>query len=772
MHTSAEVRRGRYLDSIVLMQLQVGLCALEGVIDAGAAMATPHNLAVLADADLLALSAEEIGALGADDLIIAVRAEDEEAAEQALAEVDQLLDGQRQRSSDSRAAYLPKTLAAALDMRPDFRWVSISTPGRFAARVAREALEANRNVFLYSDNVSVEAEVELKQAARERGLLMLGPDCGTSILGGIGLGFANRCELGAIGLVGASGTGLQAVSCRLETLGVGISHALGTGGRDLSTAVGGLAMVSCIGALGRDESTEVIALISKPPAPSVLPGVVDALRSTGKPAVLYFQGLSRTVSEDGNLHYASSLEEAAVLAAALLADPAKIALPPRMESAEDAPPEGAEPSGGSGRQRAFLRAFFSGGTLALEAHQYLRLDLPSLTTNLDEPLELTGITSPGDSHLIVDVGSDELTEGRLHPMIDPDLRVRMIERALEDSATGLVLFDLVLGDGAAMRPAQALASVCNRARDLEIPMVCLLIATVGDPQDAEVQIAQLRSWGVGVHVSTETCFTEIAATLRRQPIGSLRRSSPRRSACGGAGNHQRGPRDLRRVAREPGSRGVARRVAPSGWGRRATDQDPGCDEGFSFTVTVTIRVDLTVTATVTAKATVGAGFFGEHTMSVDIERANQRAVENMIETHPQLERVALAREVIPILGDGSRSLLHAGPPIEWSRMAGPLRGAIVRCSAFRGMGRRRGRGARARGVGRHHLRLLPPPRSGGTDGGGHFAVDGALRRRGQEHRTATRGLLEPERGLRQSPSLRRLQLRGARASSVDERDAG
>ncbi len=511
MHTLAEVRRGHYLDSIVLMQLQVSLGALEGVVDAGAAMATEHNLAVLADGNLLAISPEEQGDLGPDDLVLTVRAVDREAAERALAEVDRLLEEARG-GQGTGGGYRPKTLATALEQRPDAQWVSISTPGRFAERVAREALEADRHVFLYSDNVSIEHERKLKLLARERGLLMLGPDCGTTILGGVGLGFSNRCERGAIGLVGASGTGIQAISSRLETFGLGISHALGTGGRDLNAEVGGEAMIACIGALGRDEATEVIALISKPPAAGVLPSVVDALRSTGKPAVIYFQGLSRTVSEDGNLHYASSLEEAAVLAAALLADPAKIALPPQMD-------ETAAPSDdGKEQPRNALRGFFSGGTLALEALHYLRLDLPSLVTNLDEPVSLEQIRTPGASHLIVDVGADELTEGRLHPMIDPDLRVRMMERALDDAHTGLLLFDLVLGDGAAMDPAASVAEVCARAREMAVPTVCLLVATVGDPQDAEQQIARLREVGVSVFVSTESCFGEVSTTLRRRSI--------------------------------------------------------------------------------------------------------------------------------------------------------------------------------------------------------------------------------------------------------------
>ncbi|HEX6863379.1 MAG TPA: hypothetical protein VF414_11215, partial [Thermoanaerobaculia bacterium] len=258
------VRAGAYYDSIVLMQLQRALAALPGVLDAGVVMATPANRDLLAASGLL--PGEEVAA-GPDDLLIAVQAESAAAAGEALARVDALLAVRRAGASGQE--FRPRSLASAFKQLPEARWVLVSVPGRHAAAVAGEALDAGRNVFLYSDNVSLADELALKQKARSRGLLVMGPDCGTAIVGGTGLGFSNRTQRGRIGLIGASGTGLQAVVSHLHARGAGISQAIGVGGRDLSAEVGGITAAQALDLLARDPETEVIVLISKPPAPEV-----------------------------------------------------------------------------------------------------------------------------------------------------------------------------------------------------------------------------------------------------------------------------------------------------------------------------------------------------------------------------------------------------------------------------------------------------------------------------------------------------------------------
>ncbi len=305
-----EVRPGAYCDSIVLLKLQKSLAALAGVLDASAVMATDTNLALLA---ANGLAPEELDDPAPDDLLVVVRAESEAAAQDALAQVDGLLAARS--GGDAEEDYRPKSLASALRTLPEARWALVSVPGRFAARVAREALERDRHVFLFSDNVSLAEEVALKRQAADHGLLLLGPDCGTAIVAGVGLGFANRVRRGGVGLVAASGTGLQAVASRLHALGAGVSHALGTGGRDLSEEVGGIAARQSLDLLARDPETRVIVLVAKPPSPSVIPLLLAAARATGKPVVVCLLGYSPPARRLGNLFFSLNLTEAAELAA-------------------------------------------------------------------------------------------------------------------------------------------------------------------------------------------------------------------------------------------------------------------------------------------------------------------------------------------------------------------------------------------------------------------------------------------------------------------------
>ncbi len=329
------VRAGSYYDSVVLMQLQRALAALPGVLDAGVVMATPANLEVLAASGLA--PGEGVSA-GPHDLLIAIKAESDAAAGEALARVDALLQVRRGAGGDGGQDFRPRGLASALKSLPEARWVLISVPGRHAAAVAEEALAHGRNVFLYSDNVPLEREVTLKRTARERGLLVLGPDCGTAVIGGVGLAFANRVRRGPIGLIGASGTGLQAVMSQVHALGSGISQAIGTGGRDLSAEVGGITALQALDLLRRDPETRVIVLISKPPAPEVAARLLGLARSAGKPVVVYFQGAPLPGRRIGSLLFAASLSEAAEIA--LEADKGRQGLqrPQRQQSFSDPSP--------------------------------------------------------------------------------------------------------------------------------------------------------------------------------------------------------------------------------------------------------------------------------------------------------------------------------------------------------------------------------------------------------------------------------------------------
>ncbi|HSS77654.1 MAG TPA: acyl-CoA synthetase FdrA, partial [Thermoanaerobaculia bacterium] len=346
-----------------------------------------------------------------------------------------------------------------LKLLPEARWVLISVPGRYAAGVADEALDHGRNVFLYSDNVPAEQEVALKRKAMEKGLLVMGPDCGTAIVGGTGLGFANRVRKGGVGLIGASGTGLQAVTSHLHYLGAGVSQAIGTGGRDLSAEVGGITASQALDLLGRDPETRVIVLLSKPPAPEVAARLLAAARATGKPVVVNFLGLVPPLRRLGTLHFAVSLTETAELSADLYLK--------EGEPTEDRPIR---------ETRGFLRGLFAGGTLAYEARLALRTFLPT------------------EGNTILDLGDDEFTVGRLHPMIDQDLRLRRLRQEAADPEVGIILLDVVLGDGAHADPAGELAPVIERAlldRSGTLEIIAIVVGTDEDPQNLAEQIATL-----------------------------------------------------------------------------------------------------------------------------------------------------------------------------------------------------------------------------------------------------------------------------------------
>ncbi len=498
--TAVEIRRGAYYDSVVLMQLQRSLTGLPGVLDAGVMMGTAANKDVLAQSDLLPAEADTAAA---DDLVIVIRAQDDGAAQSALSQVDDLL--ARRRSGALDQEYLPKSLESAVDLKPNAQWVLVSVAGRYAADLSRAALRLNRNVFLYSDNVSLDDEIALKHLAAERGLLVMGPDCGTAIVNGVGLGFANRVRRGPIGLVAASGTGLQQVCARIHQLGSGITHALGTGGRDLSARVNAVTTRQCLDLLARDPETELIILISKPPSPEVAEALLSIAQSTGKPVVIDFIGYDSRSPAHSNLIFCSTLDETAETAVELI-----------TSGSQDLSLE----HFATGQR--YLRGLFSGGTLAYEALFILRDYLPEVYSNapLDKSYRLpNSMVSQG--HAIVDLGEDEFTVGRLHPMMDNDLRIRRLRQEADDPETAVLLLDVVLGDGAHPDPAHELGPVLTEVkskasqagRNLEVFVI--VVGTDQDPQNMEIQIHQLEAAGATVGTNNEEIVRHVGELLRK-----------------------------------------------------------------------------------------------------------------------------------------------------------------------------------------------------------------------------------------------------------------
>lgn len=497
--TRSQVRPGAYFDSVVLMRLQRDILTLPGVEDAGVVMATPANLELLADSDLMIGEAKSAKP---EDLLIVVRAAKATDAESALAQVDELL---KKRRSAAGSSFRPRSLAAAAKNLPDAEWVVISVPGRYAAKVAHEALDLGKHVLLYSDNVSLEDEIELKKKAGQKSLLVMGPDCGTAIINGIGLGFANHVRRGNIGLVAASGTGLQAVTAGIHNLGGGVSQAIGTGGRDLKDEVGARSMLQGLNYLAVDPGTKVIVLISKPPDVEIATKLLAAAHQAGKAVVLDFIGFAPPAAQIGDLHFAAGLDQAAKLAI-------ELANQPVSKQVEVKPIDG------------YLRGLFSGGTLAYEVLNGLQLFLSPIFSNsairdeqeLDNPLN-------SNAHTILDLGEDDFTVGRLHPMMDNDLRLRRMKQEAEDKDVGLILLDVVLGEGSHPNPASELAPAiaAHRKARKELEFVALVVGTDEDPQQIDEQIAQLTKAGAVVFREVSSTVDYIAKRLAKPPQASV-----------------------------------------------------------------------------------------------------------------------------------------------------------------------------------------------------------------------------------------------------------
>jgi FdrA protein len=448
------VERGRYLDSVALMRLSRRLAALPGVEGAALMIGTPSNKGLLRDAGLLAADGE---AAEANDIVIAVRAKDHGSAQGALATA---FDSTPE--TPSNLFPRTRTLAGALDALSRANLALISVPGDFAAQEARKALAAGLHALVFSSGVPLEEERALKLLAKEKGLLLMGPDCGTALIAGMPIAFANAVPRGEIGIVSASGTGLQEVSCLVARLGAGVSHGIGVGGRDLDERIGALGTLAAIDALEADGGTKTIVLLSKPPAPRVAERVLNHLKSCSKRTVVCFlgldkPGLARTLCEAAEMAAGRKLEEE------------------RFKKR---------------KIKGRVQGLYCGGTLCSEAELAFRR------------LGLKG-------HSFVDLGGEEYTRGRPHPMIEPEMRNDHVARAGAAPEVGVILVDVVLGYGSHPDPAGVLLK-----KKITKTVVASVTGTDADPQVRSRQVTRLREAGVLVAPSNAHA-AEWAASLVR-----------------------------------------------------------------------------------------------------------------------------------------------------------------------------------------------------------------------------------------------------------------
>lgn len=497
MPLTTVVKPNTWFDSVSLMAISSKANEIAGVRQAFVAMGTPMNKEVLRGLELLST---ELESAAGGDLMIVIESDAAADADAAYAELERLLAAKAPGAAAGPQERRHRTLASAAAQTPGANLAVVAVNGAYAAREARTALEAGLHVMLFSDNVDVEDEVALKRLAHDRGLLMMGPDCGTAIIGGTALCFANAVRAGNIGIVAASGTGSQEVSVRIHGLGGGVSHLIGTGGRDLSARVGGIMMLDGLRALEDDPRTDVIVLVSKPPAQEVAERVLAAARGSRKPVVVCFIGGSRDVPAPPGGALATTTRDAA-LAAVLLAG---VDGHHRDAAAVDGALVAAIRAKLDPEQR-FIRGLFCGGTLCDEAMHLALERLDDVHGNgAKDPALRFGARERSVGHTFLDLGDDEFTNGRPHPMIDPSTRIARFLEEAGDPEVAVVMLDFVLGYGSHPDPAGAMLPAIAQARSRalaegrHLQIVGYVLGTDLDRPSRREQAAKLEEAGVTV----------------------------------------------------------------------------------------------------------------------------------------------------------------------------------------------------------------------------------------------------------------------------------
>lgn len=503
----AMIRAGEYRDAGTLLALTRHVEAMDGVLRVVAMMATPGNQEVLRKMGMAPDHWPATPKPG--DLLVLLTARDDASATAAMERCDAWLSarpaagalvGHGAPSDDA-----PRTLAQAMARQPESRLAVVSVPGPFAAREAKRALEHGLSVLLTSDGVTVEEEVSLKTLADARGLMVMGPECGGVLLDGVPLGFANAVRRGGVGVVAASGTGLQELTTLLHRLGAGVSHAVGTGDRDLTEAVGGRTTLTALDRLASDASTRVLVLLARQCSREVALRAVERAAATGRPVVAYFVGEANLPAVAG-VTWATSVADAAWRAA----EASGVRVEPWEMTSVMRPVYA--PS------QRWLRALYVGATLCAEAVERCR-HLAPLTTNLTVEGVARSSRFRVAGHHLLDLGDAEYTRGRTHPAMDPSLRVDAIYNAANDESVAVLLLDVVLGYGAhpdpvgAMRDALVALKERSRARGAEVEVVAVVVGTDDDGQRRSAQVAALTALGVRVMPEHAAAVTAALALL-------------------------------------------------------------------------------------------------------------------------------------------------------------------------------------------------------------------------------------------------------------------
>lgn len=507
MNKRTIVKKSVYYDSVKLMLVTREIKSMDGVFEIAVVMGTDLNKDALARTGLIN---DDAKAATQTDMIVGVICDTEETLNRVFENLDNLLNSSA--SQGNKAAYRPKSIETAVKFQPESNMCLISLPGAYAKNIAMEALRNNLHVMLFSDNVTMEEELELKTFAKKKDLLVMGPDCGTAIINGVPLCFANKISSGNIGVVAASGTGAQEVMTLIHKNGGGVTQVIGTGGRDLKEEIGGITMLQGLKALNEDKKTETIAIVSKPPSPKVVAKILEYIKENiKKPIVINFLGGADVSRTEGNIHYTCTLEETALKALELakiidkdytvkadLETIAKSELPKIRKTGK------------------FIRGLFSGGTLAYESVYVLKSLVGKINSNLTHESDFSDCFAM-DANACVDLGADEYTVGRAHPMIDSTLRAEVFRKELRNPETAVILMDFVLGYGANMEPEKDFISELVRYKNEntdgnQATIIASLCGSEDDPQNFEDISKSLVDNGV-IIMPSNLKATQLAAII-------------------------------------------------------------------------------------------------------------------------------------------------------------------------------------------------------------------------------------------------------------------
>ena len=645
------VKKGSYHDSVVLMLLTNQIASLEGVNKVSIMMATPANKEIFRQSGL---DSEELTEASANDMVIAADVDDEDILEKVMEDVDNYFKNQSAAGGAEKNGERVTSWEKALEKLPNADLAVISIPGIYAASEADRALDENMNVFMFSDNVTIEDEKHLKEKAHEKGLAVMGPDCGTGIIQGVPIAFTNCVASGPIGIIGASGTGIQELTTIIDRLGEGVTNAVGIGGRDLSSEVGGITMMDMIDAMEADESVKVLIVISKPPAEDVRRKVSDRLAVCSKPVITLFLGEKPEYHEE-NFYHAYTLDEAARLAVSLV----------RGVPAEEGEIDADASVFYKAEEHKTIKAYYSGGTLANEAAMLIK-DAMDIRI---PPEKEEGYMLRTEGHIVVDLGDDVYTQGKPHPMIDPAKRIECMREAVDDPSTGVVLFDVMLGYGSHEDMAGALLPVIHELQDKaertgrKVFFVATVCGTRKDEQGYDDAVAKLKEAGV---IVCETNKLAVRTAIRAvgfdftEPEKEIRSKEESRAVSGRASEELMqllsekpriiniGLKSFADVAEKFGCSVVQYDWAPPAGG------DPELIRILNF-----LRTN----------------------EKVDIDAANSEEIMMITAGQPVIKDIVRAKDVIPEMTDG-RVILHAGPPIRYEDMPDPVKGSCVGAALF------------------------------------------------------------------------------------------